>query len=99
MGKAEVMVLTKSDIEAIVNQTVGALGLAKNTEDLPRGNRSHIPATLAVSDIMSYYGVARNKWVRGVKDGIFPQPISGFVRPKRWRRSDVEAALGLGETQ
>lgn len=80
-------------------QTVGAI--IDQTFEAARRFSLHgfgrIPATLTVNDIQLHYGIGRSKWMSGVKAGVFPQPIGGFQRPKRWRRSDVENALGLDE--
>lgn len=50
--------------------------------------------TLTMEDIKRIYGVTRTKWRDGVRNGIFPEPLKGFDRPKRWSRAAVERVLG-----
>jgi len=76
-------------------------GLADAIEEMIRGQegKKHLTnadlrKTLTMSDIKSIYGIGKDKWRSGVKDGTFPAPIAGFDRPKRWNSMEVEDSLG-----
>lgn len=91
MAGVEKALSDKQTVNEIIGQTFEAARM------FPMGGFGRIPATLTANDIQVHYGIGRSKWMAGVKAGVFPKPIEGFQRPKRWRRTDVEAALGLRE--
>ena len=51
------------------------------------------PALMTMNDIKKCYGIGRDKWRDGVRKGIFPGPVKGFDRPKRWERDKVAMVL------
>lgn len=57
------------------------------------GLGERLPKTLTMKDIERFYGIKRDKWRNGVKEGIFPQPLLAFKRPKRWLTEEVDASL------
>lgn len=98
MAELEEMVLmSKKDVEALAARMSEAAKKQNGPNSVQVELSRRIPATLTVNDILLHYGIGRGKWLKGVKSGLFPKPIKGFERPKRWRRSEVESALGLNE--
>lgn len=89
MSGVECVLVSKEDIGTLVE-------MALKSKDEPRPESPVPPELLTMEDIKNYYGIGKTKWRSGVAIGMFPSPVDGFEKPKRWSRGEVEATLRIG---
>ncbi len=59
------------------------MGQRNNYVDLPDF------ALVSVKEIQKILGISRSAWLKGVKDGYYPQPVRLTPRTVRWRLQDI----------
>jgi len=50
-------------------------------------------AFLRLPQVLELFPVSRSTWWRGVKDGIFPQPVKLTPRTTAWRLEDIQELI------
>jgi len=50
-------------------------------------------ALLRLPAVLARFPVSRSKWLQGVKDGIYPAPVTITPRCVAWRESAISALI------
>lgn len=54
-----------------------------------------IPRTglLRISQVLRFVPISKSSWWKGVKDGLYPQPVKLSARVTCWRAEDIRALI------